>query len=376
MSKDVLVTKCKFVKQYMQKTILKIRRLLQNNWKYNKSVANDFIKSFWQLLNREKYYILFFIILISLVCFILLIVENQKNLQIQTPDKFNSIWDVAWWLIVTMTTVGYGDLYPQTYPGRLLAVVIFLCGTLINILIANNLSLRRFKKEFGFISYNFQEHIIICEWNYRSRMIIDDLCQHPDTKHKNIVLIADIDKKPTDYNRLYFVKGSVNEGTLEKANIQAAKTVVVLGDDRLDSTNRDAKVVLSTLTIEKKNSNVYLIVEVANDEYYEVCKKASANEIIASSDLSSNLIAHSIKNHTIGRVISEIFIDTKYNNIKKIPLPERFIGATFIDTFKAMKLEQELIIIAIQTEKYGRIDSNPASYSKLQKNDYLFVIDS
>lgn len=364
----------------MQKTILKIRRLLQNNWKYNKSVANDFIKSFWQFLNREKYYILFFLTVIISVCSILWFVEDTEFLEIpQKADdsaKFDNPWDVLWWLIVTITTVGYGDLYPHTYPGRLLAVVIFLCGTLINIVVANNLSLRRFKKEFGFISYNFQEHIIICEWNYRSRMIIDDLRQHPDTKYKNIVLIADIDKKPMDYNRLYFVKGSVNEGTLEKANIQAAKTVIVLGDDRLDSTNRDAKVVLSTLTIEKQNSNVYLIVEVANDEYYEVCKKASANEIIASSDLSSNLISHSIKNHTIGRVISEIFIDTKYNNIKKIPLPDKFRDSTFIDIFKAMKLEQELIIIAIQTEKYGRIDSNPASYCKLQKNDYLFVIDS
>ncbi|AFY56251.1 K+ transport system, NAD-binding component [Rivularia sp. PCC 7116] len=364
----------------MQKTISNIKRYLHNHWKYNKSVTQDFFKSFWKFLKREKYYVLFFITLIISVCSILWFVEKNKFFEISPASddsaKFNNPWDVLWWLIVTITTVGYGDLYPHTYPGRILAVVIFLCGTLINILISNNLSLRRFKKEFGFVSYNFQEHIIICEWNYRTRMIIDDLRLHPETKHKNIVLIADIDKKPTDDNLLYFVKGSVNQGTLEKANIKAAKIVVVLGDDRLDSTNRDAKVVLSTLTIEKINSEVHLIVEVANDRYYEVCKKASANEIIPSSNLSSNLIAHSIKNHTIGRVISEIFIDTKYNNIQKIPLPEKFKGSNFIDVFEKMKCERELIVIAIQTDKYGRIDSNPPSYCKLQEKDYLFVINS
>ncbi|MBV6626968.1 MAG: NAD-binding protein [Rivularia sp. (in: Bacteria)] len=364
----------------MQKTISKIKRSLQNNWKYNKSVTYDFIISFWTFLKREKYYILFFLTVIISVCSILWFVEDTEFFKIpQKADdsaKFSNPWDVVWWLIVTVTTVGYGDLYPHTYPGRLLAVVIFLCGTLINIIVANNLSLRRFKKEFGFVSYNFQEHIIICEWNYRSWMIINDLRLHPETKHKNIVLIADIDKKPADDNLLHFVKGSVNEETLEKANIQAAKIVVVLGDDRLNSTNRDAKVVLSILTIEKKNSDVHLIVEVANDEYYEVCKKASANEIIPSSSLSSSLIAHSIKNHNIGRIISEIFIDTKYNNIQKIPLPQKFRGSTFIKTFEEMKREHESIIIAIQTNKYGRIDSNPPSYYKLQEKDYLFVIKS
>ncbi|MEO1431468.1 MAG: potassium channel family protein [Cyanobacteria bacterium J06633_8] len=367
----------------MQKTISRIKHFLQNNkhslqnyWKYNKSVTKDFIKTFWQFFQREKHYIIFFIILISSICLMLLVVEKQDNLKIEKPDEFKSIWDVLWWLIVTITTVGYGDLYPQTYAGRVLAVIIILCGSLINIIVSNNLSLRKFKKEFGFVSYNFQEHIIICEWNNRSRQIIDDLRENTKTKHKNIVLIADIDKKPTDDNLLHFVKGSVNKETLKKANIQAAKIVVVLGDDRLNSTNRDAKVVLSTLTIEKRNSEVHLIVEVANDEYYEVCKKASANEIIPSSSLSSNLIAHSIKNYTIGRVISEIFIETRYNNIQKIPLPKEFKDHTFIDTFEKMKLEYELIIIAIQTDEDRSINSNPPSYCKLKENDYLFVINS
>lgn len=44
------------------------------------------------------------------------------------PDKFANAFDALWWAIATITTVGYGDVYPITVAGKLLGIVIALMG--------------------------------------------------------------------------------------------------------------------------------------------------------------------------------------------------------------------------------------------------------
>ncbi len=41
---------------------------------------------------------------------------------------FPTIWDGIWWAVATVTTVGYGDLYPRSIQGRILAMLVMLFG--------------------------------------------------------------------------------------------------------------------------------------------------------------------------------------------------------------------------------------------------------
>lgn len=66
-----------------------------------------------------------------LVLFIALISASTLMFQIENPgqpEKFSSIPATMWWGIVTLTTVGYGDMVPMTTAGKLLGGCITLLG--------------------------------------------------------------------------------------------------------------------------------------------------------------------------------------------------------------------------------------------------------
>lgn len=44
------------------------------------------------------------------------------------PDAFRSVFDAMWWAVATLTTVGYGDVYPVTAAGKILTFVILMVG--------------------------------------------------------------------------------------------------------------------------------------------------------------------------------------------------------------------------------------------------------
>lgn len=64
----------------------------------------------------------FFIVVISvLLGTIMYLIEGPEN-------GFNSIPDSVYWTVVTLTTVGYGDISPQTPEGRIIATLIMIIG--------------------------------------------------------------------------------------------------------------------------------------------------------------------------------------------------------------------------------------------------------
>lgn len=283
-----------------------------------------------------------------------------------------------WWSVVTLTTVGYGDISPATPAGRVLAIVVMFFGIgLLGMLsagLATILINRRMREDRGMIPSTVEDHIIICEWNHRAKAILKELRADPQTEQTPVVLVADIEEIPLDDSDLLFIRGVVCEETLEKANLKNARTIIVLGDDRTETTARDAKVVLTTLTIESMNPAVYSVVELVDKKNEPHCLRANADEIIIGSELSSHLIASAASDHGISRVVTELLSSRYGNELYSMPVPAEMAGKNFLDILVAMKREKNVTVFGIQKGRAGAFLPNPDADYPVTAEDLLLVI--
>ena len=100
---------------------LRIVRLLKFS-RYSGSI-NSLISVIWD--QRRSFGAAFFLLFIALIIVSSGMYLVEKDVQ---PEKFGSIPQSMWWALVTLTTVGYGDVYPITPLGKMFGSISIILG--------------------------------------------------------------------------------------------------------------------------------------------------------------------------------------------------------------------------------------------------------
>src|SRR5882724_1150251 len=126
--------------------------------------------------NYRKALITIAVLVVVYGTFIWVLLELEEGVP---NSKLNTTQDAMWYLVETLTTVGYGDALPVTYWGRMIGFVFLLSslgvyGFVIG-QIANIMSTIKEQKELGLNGTNFKNHVVIIGWNDFGQSVISHL---------------------------------------------------------------------------------------------------------------------------------------------------------------------------------------------------------
>lgn len=195
---------------------------------------------FIRLLLKLKRKGRFTLIKLFLIYFLLIVISSFM-VSLVEPDgtSLKSFGQAVWWSIVTSTTVGYGDIYPVSVAGKIVAVLLPMfmgIGVAAAFLtyFASIILERRDKSMHGEIDYKGKNHILIVGATDETNDIIEQILRDEQRKQKDIVLLADLPRHPLSGKMgVHFVKGKPNKKeALKRANIsQADKVIIHTGND-------------------------------------------------------------------------------------------------------------------------------------------------
>ena len=267
------------------------------------------------------------------------------------PGAFSNFKNSLWWTIVTMTTVGYGDMAPTTAGGRILAVMIMFFGISLIAIVTGTISsiftTRKIMEGKGLGKTTFTNHTLICGWNSNINHLIESLIKNNTA---NIVLINDqtednINNILSRYNKnnIKFIKGDFTlDATLNNANAALANNAIILNDEQIAN---DEKIILATLSLKKISPKIKVVAQLNDQDKISFLKKANVDVVLTNHSFESFMTTSHITNPSVAHAIEHIIDKDAISNIKNRSIPDEFIGKTFLDLFNYFYNEKHEICI-------------------------------
>lgn len=297
-------------------------------------------------------------------------------LEAKNQPDFASLADTLWWTIVTMTTVGYGDMAPQGTYSRIFAIFIMLTGIGIIALFTGTISsiyvTKKIREGRGLETVKITNHIIICGYNPNLEMILDFLAKLSDNELSvvliNILHDDEVNSILSRYNKMdiKYVRGDyTQEGILEKANVKNASTAIVLTDQSKGSD--DQKTILSTLTIKNMNPDIRVIAQVSNRDNITHLRRANVDEIIINDKFETFMTASHILSPGVPQAIYQLIDSQSSHRCQSKSIPTQYIGKSFDELSNHFRDDLGCICVGLYTEeeKMGIADFLSADTSSL-----------
>ena len=263
-------------------------------------------------------------------------------LEAKNQPDFNSLANTLWWTIVTMTTVGYGDMAPKGEYSRLFAIFIMLTGISISALLTGTLSsifvAKKIREGRGMEAIKEKDHIIICGWNPSVDEIIQSIFNIAGKNTVKIVLvnnlsIDEINSISAKYSgkSLRHVRGDyTSDVILNKTNLKNARAVIIVSD--INSVNQDERTVLCTLTTKNIAPHVKVIAHLNDRDNMPHLHSANVDEIILNDKFNTFMAANHVMEPGVPQTMNKL-IDPRAANLLSKSIPEEYIGKTFRSLF-------------------------------------------
>lgn len=295
-------------------------------------------------------------------------------------SKIHSFVDGMWYLLETLTTVGYGDTLPVTYWGRMIGFVFLLSsfgvyGFIIG-QISNFMSTLKEQRNLGLNGTDFEDHVIMIGWNEFGQSVISHLI---GAGRK--VAIVTKDRTAIDIIREYYgdqvytlFSDYNNFDLLEKAQITKASIVFI-------NLNDDTEKLVYIINIKKHYSNLNYVVTLDNGNLKSTFHNAGVTYAISKNEISSKLLASYIYEPDVALFSEEIIAfahEQDEYDMKQFyvandnPLRGMYYETAFFD----LKKQCNVILIGIVKEKDGqrKLLKNPESNVTIEAEDYLLVL--
>ncbi|MEM9952112.1 MAG: potassium channel protein [Chloroflexota bacterium] len=287
-----------------------------------------------------------------------------------------SLVDAFYMTVITIATVGFGEVETLSPAGRVFTVILIYLGIgtattaitnaaalALGPLLWGTIQERKMRKMIE----NLKNHYIVCGYGRMGRQIIRDL----EMRGEPFVLI-DAKTELTEHlldERIPFIIGdATNDDTLYEAGLRRAKGLVA-------ALSGDAGNIMTVLTARELNPRLFIVARVIRAESESKLRRAGANRVVNPYQIGGHRMALSLLRPAVHDFLDHIFHFGDNRNIDIGQL--HIIGHSDLDgktiATSGLRDDYNVSILGIR-EPTGKLEITPSPHTKLRPNSELIII--
>jgi voltage-gated potassium channel len=344
------------------------------------------IKLFADVLNNKRFELITLGIFMGFLVFIasiaIYLFENVRS-----GGQVNNLYDAFYWAIVTVSTVGYGDITPRSIGGRLVSVLLILIGLGV-LSFFTSIIVSAFNEKMHILRENriyselehYKKFIIICGYGRVGQEVVKQLHLH---KHSFVIIDKDEShiQLAKRHNLLAIHDDASNNEVLTNAGINRRASAI------LCITGNDVTNVYITLSSRYLNPKIKIISRANSHDNVKKLQQAGADYIIEPFEIAGLLVAEYVGQPVAAEAILGILREQKQILMDTLVI----IEGCFLEGMKIKEIDfesRQLILIGVisssivhHRKHHNRYQVakqhfyfNPEKNFECQKNDILLVL--
>ncbi len=281
----------------------------------------------------------------------------------------------SWWFAVTITTVGYGDVYPVTAGGQGVAVIIMILGIGSIALLIGKIAewvIHMSEKQInGSLGLKVKDHILIMGYRgSRTKKLVEELLADIDDETKKIVLCSSsLQQNPFVQDKVKFVKGDLaSDDVLKRCCCKEANKIIITGDD-------DDQTFFTAFAIRQLNTHAHLVAFMQNEEHVNKlsCLPADNKELNQTILPSAiNLIVQEIQDPQSSHVLQQLMSNLEGATLYQMLIPKEIKNnQPFSELFINFRKHYHATILAIKDQ---HVITNPPMEMTISSGMTLFYM--
>ena len=283
--------------------------------------------------------------------------------------------DAMYMTVITLATVGYGEVHQVSTTGRLFTIILiflgvgyflYVGGNIVQFLVEDRIRIILGRRKLDKQIAKLKDHYIICGYGRIGRV----LARYLTERYLNVVIIEKNVSRQAAMDEdgvLYLVGEATDENLLIRAGIKEAKGLIT-------AVATDADNVFLTLIAKQLNPGLFIVARAIQNTAKRTIQAAGANKVISPYDLGARRMAHAILRPTVIKFLELAFTDESTDiQVEEIRVrsTSRLLNVALKDSGIRQKLD--LIILTIKKADDTMI-FNPKADTRIETDDTLVVV--